>query len=322
MVDSEVKYDYPDLSPQQGTFEQASLFASGGKGFHCIIPMQCLVPKVKPGGVVALPHILKELAVATYVDCIDLVVYSSRKGRMFRPVNVERPDRKGVFKVPLTVEESFNITPEIYRQLCAAPRHLPAPAPAQFNHKVGLLYAEAYLKVEKALKNRKKSKVDAKLIQKFAGAVPPSIQAVMRGESILEGVGFQKIAMQLAPTAHALAKTEEQFILERQGLIESHVSDGNRYNTPSKRRIELIRMHRYMAENPCYEFSVGGLKSLMAKGTPTPDLDNEETKEAEAKEKFTDIETSTKLSEAEEIKAFNKSHAVVIADSSVAMLRE
>lgn len=253
---------------------QASLFASGGKGFHIIIPMQCLVPKVKPAGVVGLPHIFKEMAVETFVDCVDLRVYTARRGRMFRTANVERPDKPGVHKVPLTVEESFSITSETYKKLCSAPRHISAPDPPTFNPQLGLLYSSAYLKVETALKNRKKGKSDAKLIQRFGGDVPASIQAVMRGESILEGVGFQKIATQLALTAHALAKTEDQFIALCAGLIENHVSDGNRYNTPAKRRVELIRMFNYMAENPCYEFSVGGVKSLMAKDFKTPDLDN------------------------------------------------
>lgn len=254
--------------------QQASLYASGGKGFHIIIPMQCLVPKVKPLGVLGLPHIFKEMAVETFVDCVDLRVYTARRGRMFRTANVERPDKPGVHKVPLTVEESFSITPEIYRTLCSAPRHVAAPAPAEFNPQLGLLYSSAYLKVEKALKNRKKGKADAKLIQKFGGEVPVSIQTLMRGECLLEGVGFQKIATQLALTAHALAKTADQFVAMCAGLIENHVSDGNRYNTPAKRRVELIRMFNYMAENPCYEFSIGGVKSLMSKEFKTPDLDN------------------------------------------------
>lgn len=284
---------------------QASLYASGGKGFHIIVPMQCLVPKVKPQGVMGLPAIFKEMASETYVDCLDMRVYTARRGRQFRTVNVERPDKPGVYKVPLTVEESFDMTPEKYRALCSAPRYVPAPAPAEFNPNLGLLYATSYSKVEKALKTRKKSKADAKLLQKFGGDVPPSIRSVMSGECKL-GVGFQKIATQLALTAHALAKTEEQFLALCAGLIDNHVSDGNRYNTPEKRRRELSRMYQYMAENPCYTFSIGGVKSLMPEGTSTPDLD----------------EGAAAIVADTAVEDFNQDHAVVITGGTTCIMRE
>ena len=285
---------------------QASLYASGGKGFHITIPAECFIPKVKATGVVGLPAIFKEMANDTFVDCLDMRVFTARRGRMFRTSNVERPDKTGVYKVPLSVEESFNLTPETYKVLCSAPRYLPPPAPATFNSSLGRLYSSAYTKVEKALKNRRKGKADAKLIQKFGEGIPPSIEMIMRGEGLLEGVGFQKIAIQLALTAHALAQTEEQFVSGCAGLLENHISDGNRYNTPGKRKVELARMFHYMAQNPCYEFSIGGIKSLMVKGTKTPDLD----------------EGQAKLEEADTIAEFNETHAVVIAGGSVAMMRE
>ena len=285
--------------------EQASLFASGSKGFHITLPAECFVPKVKAAGVMGLPAIYLEMANETYVDFLDIRIFTARRGRQFRTANVERPDKPGVYKVPLSVEESFSLTPETYKVLCSAPRHVAAPAPAEFNPQLGLLYASAYAKVEKALKNRKKGKADAKLIERFGGEVPPSIQAIMNGET-KAGVGFQKIATQLALTARALNQTEEKFLSDCAGLIERHVSDGNRYDTPAKRKVELSRMFRYMAQNPCYEFSTGGVKSLMPEGTKTPDLD----------------EGQAKLEEADAVAKFNEQHAVVIAGGSVAMMRE
>lgn len=256
----------------QFDLDQASLYASGGKGFHAIVPVQCFLPKPNPKGYAHLPHIYKEVALELYVDTLDLRVYTARRGRQFRVENVIRPN--GKYKVPITLAEALSMTPETYTALVSAPRHVAAPAPASLNSSLALLFSSSHDKVEKALKNRKKSKVDAKLLARFGGDVPPTILAIMRGENVASDAGFQKIATQLSITAHTLGKTEEQFLTLCAGLCESHQSDGTRYNTPAKRRAELMRMYRYMSNNPCYDFSIGGIKSLVAPETKTPDLDN------------------------------------------------
>lgn len=251
---------------------QAYLYASGGKGFHCIIPQQCFLPKPNPKGYMHLPLIYKEIALECYVDTLDLRVYTARRGRQFRTANVKRPS--GKYKVPITLQEAMEMTEEMYKEFTSAPRHVAPPSPPTLNSALALLFSSAHDKVEKALKNRKKSKVDQKLLAKFGGDVPPSLLKIMQGEAVADGVGFQKIATQLSITAHALGKSEEQFLTLCAGLCDTHQSDGTRYNTPEKRRQELRRMYQYMRDNPCYEFSVGGIKSLVAAGVKTPDLDN------------------------------------------------
>lgn len=251
---------------------QAQLFASGGKGFHCIIPSACFLPKAQPKGFMHLPHIYKEIALELYVDTLDMRVYTARRGRQFRTANVKRSN--GNYKVPITVQEAMEMTPETYRELVSAPRHIGPADPAELNSSLALLFASAHDKVEQAMKNRKKSKVDVNLLKRFGGDVPPSILTVMNGEHIASGIGFQRIATQLSIAAHALGKTEEQFLALCAGLCENHQSDGNRYNTPAKRRQELSRMWQYMRDNPCYDFSIGGIKSLIDGETKTPDLDN------------------------------------------------
>lgn len=258
----------------QFDLHQASLFASGGKGFHVLIPQQCFLTKPAVRGTLNLPHIYREMALETFVDTLDLRVYTARRGRMFRTANVERPDKPGVHKVPITVEEAFNMTPELYRKLCAKPRHIEPPAPAELNANLALLYSTSHDKVDKAIKSRKNAKVDEKLLKRFGGDVPPSILSIMSGETVAKDVGFQKIATQLAITAHALGKSEEEFLTLCAGLCEKHQSDGTRYNTQEKRRRELARMWQYMHQNPCYAFSVGGVKSLVASDVKTPDLDD------------------------------------------------
>ena len=254
--------------------EQAQYYASGGKGFHVIIPEACFLEKPSSRGFAFLPAIYKEISMELYVDTLDLRVYTARRGRQFRTANVERPDKPGVHKVPLSYAEIMEITEDTYRELVKAPRHVPPPLEPTYNIGLGLLFVQAKEKVERAQKNRKKSKVDEKLLKKFGGDFPPSIVALMTGENVAHDVGFQKIALQLALAAHALGKSEQVFLALCDGLCERHVSDGTRYNTPAKRRRELSRMWAYCDGNPCYTFSVGGIKSTMTKDTKTPDLDS------------------------------------------------
>lgn len=255
------------------------MYATGGKGFHCIISSLAFMSKPNPRGVQALPQIFKEMAYDVYIDTLDLRVYSSRKGRQFRTANVVRTN--GRFKVPITVDEALGMTPELYETLTSAPRYLPPPATPVFNTELALSYEKAASKIERALKNKKKAKVDESMLKKFQGNFPPTVEAIMRGENVLEGVGWQKLSLQLAIAAHALGKSEAELVGGCEGLIASHKSDGNRYDTPPKRRIELSRLYQYLDGNPCYSFSLGGLRSLLAPGTPAPDLSSDALPEPE-----------------------------------------
>lgn len=251
---------------------QAKLFASGGKGFHLTIPMACFVTKPSNTGYQYLPAIFKEMIFAMYFDTVDMAVYTARKGRMFRTANVERPDKPGVFKVPLTVDEAFSMTPELYRSLCGSVRMDVIPSAPTVNLDLAIEFEKAVNKVTEATKVKKKSKVDANLIKSFKGQFPPSVVTLMEGKHIRENVGFQKIALQLSLLAHTLGKSEEQLLEACEGLCKNHSSDGQRYNTPGKRTRELARMYQYMQDNPCYEFSMGGIRALIDEQVDVTDL--------------------------------------------------
>ena len=68
--------------------ESIRLHATGGKGFHLEIPQACFMREPSP--VEALPRIYRSMALAVYVDCIDLRVYSSGRGRLWRVPNHQR----------------------------------------------------------------------------------------------------------------------------------------------------------------------------------------------------------------------------------------
>jgi len=251
---------------------QIELYATGGRGFHVVVPMQVFLTNPSKRGYRFLPHIYKEMAYGLYVDTLDMRVYSARKGRMFRTANVERTN--GKYKVQLTVEQARCITPERYESLTSKPGPVIKIADPVMNPELALRFTQARSKVEEVIKKRKgRSGVDAKLVEAFSGLFPSTLQMIGRGEHIREGCGFQKIATQLAITAHALGKTEHDLLQVCEGLIESHQSDGSRYNTPTKRKRELSRMYHYMQDNPCYEFSSGAIRSLVEEGVTTSDLD-------------------------------------------------
>jgi hypothetical protein len=133
--------------------------------------------------------------------------------------------------------------------------------------------AKAEAKIDAASKRRKSAKSDAALLAKFKGKFPPSLERVMAGEDVNPGKGFHNIALQIAITANALGKKEDELIAACSGLLEKHQSDGSRYNTPVKRKNEILRLLRYTDGNPCYEYSRDALRSIVAPEVATPDLD-------------------------------------------------
>ena len=252
--------------------EALRLYATGGRGFHCEIPEAVFNPKPSKAGVTLLPYIYKEMAMKLATDAMDLRVYTGRKGRMWRCPGVQRPN--GKYKVPITLAEARAMTPELYADLTSAPRLEPLRADPELS--LGLLspmFESMRKHVDDTMKQRAKSKGDAESLAQFKGEFPPTMVRLMNGEGLVPGVGFHKVAMQLAIAANALGKSSEDLVKMCEGLVQSHQSDGDRYNSPRKRKEELRRMHEYTQDNPVYEYSKGGLKSLCAAGTSTSDLD-------------------------------------------------
>lgn len=241
-------------------------YATGGKGFHCTVPAQIFMEKLPKSGTPNLPVIYKELVMSMYVDTIDLRVYSQGRGRMWRQPNVQRPN--GRYKVQLTVDEVLNATEETIALLTSSPRPLFEPTPPQFTPKLAVAYARAAQKVEQALKTRGKRKRDPLVREKAAS---DSVMLMMAGYGLKPGVGFHEVALQITICATTAGMTEQEMLNACGPLIDGHVGDGNRYNTPQRRREELLRLYRYVNDNPMYDFSIGAVKSLLVHSAP--DLD-------------------------------------------------
>lgn len=238
------------------------LFCTGKKGYHIEFPAGMFMGKVPPTGTQGLPHIYKEMAKALYVDTLDMRVYSTKRGRMWRCPSVKRTDN-GAYKVQISAEEALSIDAEIYAQLCSSPRNTLPTEPPSLNPELALLYAQSRDKVVKAVAKQKLKKHSDGQLLKFKGEWPETFEGILAGVTIKEGVGWNHLSMQLAIVASELGRTEDQLIADAEGLILSHESDSSRYDTPAKRRRDLRDMFRYVAGNPCYEFSIGAIMALL-----------------------------------------------------------
>ena len=130
------------------------LFASGVKGMHIEIPMECFMSKIPVHGILGLHHVYREVAYSLYVDTLDLSVFSGGKGRQWRVPNRQRAG--GTYKVPLTVQEALTLTAESYAELVSEPRAFPVLVKPELCLELAQAYALARDKVMvKANRQRK-----------------------------------------------------------------------------------------------------------------------------------------------------------------------
>lgn len=244
-------------------------YLTGGRGFHFEIPMATYVGTPPKNGVVGLPHIYKEMANELYVETLDLAIYSAGRGRQWRTTNVERIDKNGdptgKFKVPVTHHDILGMNVADYDGMCTSPRNEPPRALPQLASEMALLFQLGKDKVEKALARKKSRKHVDNSLERFRGEWPEIVKCILQNAGVIEGVGWSSIALQLAITAVALGKTEEQLITDADPIINGHAGDSDKYRTPRDRRADLRRRYRFANGNVNYEFSPGGILALVEK---------------------------------------------------------
>lgn len=231
-----------------------AIYLSGKKGVHFVIPQKVFFDKVNL--LQRLPAIYKELAFQLAVDCLDFAVYTGGMGRMFRTCHNIREN--GNYKVRISSAELLACTAEGYDQLCSAPRPDPSVA-GNFRAKLGMLFDAARQKVTK-LKPKKIQQVDAATLKRHQ----PTVKRLLDGK-VVDGVGFNKIAIQLALYAREMGMNPDSLIAEADGVLDNHNSDSYRYNTRSKRERELRRMCAYVEDNSVYDYSIDPIKSMLVK---------------------------------------------------------
>jgi hypothetical protein len=250
-----------------------ALYLSGKKGIHLTIPQTVFMDRLAP--LQRLPAIYKEVAFQLAVDTLDFAVYTAGMGRMFRTPFNRREN--GNYKVRITVAELKSIlTQEEYNAIARTARADP-PLDAKFRPKLALVFDAARQKVTK-FKRLKPKPVSPQLLEKHK----PTVEKLLAGQ-VEPGVGFNKIAIQLALYAREAGWRPNELVQAAQGLIEKHASDSYRYNTSSKRERELLRMCQYVEDNSSYEYAIEPIRALVASGDSNY-AEREDTGEADAED--------------------------------------
>lgn len=242
------------------------IYASGGKGFHFVVPMAVFVDKMpRCGGYTKLPLIYKDMAMEHFLcPTLDMVVYSTKRGRMWRTANIKRSN--GLYKVRVTEAEVMEMTPESYKAIASAPRFLPPPTkPTTPAIGLSTAFAQSIDVVAARFKNKAKSKVSNEQIKKrYDGKFPPLLVKLLSGD-VQSTQGFQATALQVAIAAVAVGKSKDEMVAEAEGLLKNHSGDSDRYSTYGKRREALGQVYHSVENDPSYQFSLGGVKFLLAK---------------------------------------------------------
>jgi hypothetical protein len=253
------------------------LFLTGGRGFHIEIPPECFTVSGLPlEGVTSLPRTYLEIAYALYVGCVDLRVYSGKRGRMWRVPNRRR--NNSAFKVAISASEALSMTPQMYADLCSAPRAFPPLAAPTFCADLADLYRTARDKVNRPKKPRKQpEKLAAELDRRFKARglpLPPSLLLLLDGKlSARDGEGWNTICVQIAICARAMGMGEDMLIKLAAPLLDGHRGDSGRYATRGQRERELRNKLAYFDGDGLYDFSAAGIKSILPKGLPCNDLE-------------------------------------------------
>lgn len=252
---------------------QLRLYASGGKGFHIEIPMECFIPKMSTNGYKWLPYVYREMAQRVIVDTLDLNIYTGKRGRQWRTLNVQREN--GNYKVQMNPADIFRMDPDGYRDLVSKTCTPFEAEPPVCNARLATAFDQAVRKVaEQARTRKKKSEQASKILDpwKAAHKHPPTIMAIMRGEKLDPDVGFQRIATQLSIYATAVGLGRQEFLDLCEGLCQKHQGDSYRYSGPKKRRTELGRMYDYMEHDALYVFDPQPIAAMLKRGVQAPDL--------------------------------------------------
>lgn len=237
--------------------EAINVWASGKKGFHITIPMECFCDG-KP--VERLPLVYRQMAIALQLfeaKDVDATVYSTGKGRMWRLENKERPDN-GKYKVPVTVEELLDLEKDTCEELVSKPRELTRTV---FNGKVSFL--EALFKLAKGraeqMEKPKGIFIDPNLKEALDNKIPPCVEDLKNFRNLKEGKGFNDVSLQFGKGVASFAPEDAKELIDE----FADNSTGTTYNTPSKRKSHCQTAFKIAAKNSGYEWSCASVLSIL-----------------------------------------------------------
>lgn len=172
---------------------QIQIFASGSKGFHILVHEKNF-SSGRP--VKSLPKIYKEMALALFVEGMDLQVYSMGRGNCWRIENIKRYD--GNYRVRITLKELEVVIDKgkpAYELLVAEPRKArtnPEPTPTK-SHNLEALFNKSRTAASKDPKVPEPIE-SGKLKATFPEELPQCITDLREGK-IRKGINFNQASL-------------------------------------------------------------------------------------------------------------------------------
>jgi hypothetical protein len=236
-----------------------TVFLSGKKGFHFIIPMACF-SSGRP--VKHLPLVYKEMAFEMYVDGIDMAVYNEGRPRLLRTPNVKRADN-GKFKVSISIEELADLTPESYAELTSAIRLLQPGSEIKSSLKLETLYEACKSRVTKKLRAAQDVVfVPEEELQKTVGEegkLPGCINMLIEKGDTKTGANFNQATMQFA--AYMTRAGVKEWLPHAKQM--AHNVKSSSYNSEYSRLEALKKMVSYVGGSNTFGFSKAALFSVI-----------------------------------------------------------
>ena len=233
------------------------VWATGGKGFHILVPQSVMVD---PTGHPKLPAIYKEIAytLASKFSLVDMTVYSARRGRMWRLPGRKREN--GRYKVPVTLAEMAEMTPELYDELTSSPREeFPEPAGARSEY-MSRIWDMAVKKVE-ARVEPKPVFIDPESQQLMAdqpNGLPPCANCLLAAKC-RDGAGFNAVSIQMGKAVASWAPGQEELVEQ----FAANMKGEQRYLTESSRLDHTMGVYRRAMSEPGYDWSCRSMLSVL-----------------------------------------------------------
>lgn len=222
------------------------IFATGKKGFHIEVnPSVFMDSKFKP----LLPYRYKLMAAgvqkATNVK-LDMVVYSGKKGRMWRIPNVQRSN--GNFKVELSYEEILVEDIDFIEKAMLAPRKLSEP----FKKVARNALAESWFKAsEITIVQTKQTVADEALLN---NDVPDCIAKLKALDAINSNARFNSLVLNAATYGARIGWDTSKAYNFFKPMLDYPSSV---YKTVEDKKFHFENVYGFVAENEDYKFDCG-----------------------------------------------------------------
>jgi len=242
-------------------------YASGSKGFHAVIPAKLFDAQ---DGDTYLPLSYKRIAAEwkekLNLQTLDLSLYNMRRGKMFRIANAKRSN--GRYKVPLTLEETRDLSIDDLSKFTEAPRQVdPVEADICESEELGEVYRSIRATVHKEIEDRPEPvKLTEDERQRLAKDLPPCISHILTAvPPKSDTVNFNRLTMLLVSYFQMTGWDKRDIWAKAQPFIEQY-PHSETYDTPDKRLAHWKTQWNYLEGNSAYSFNCAVVKSLKLPG--------------------------------------------------------